>query len=201
LTIALALTPVVVAVAGPANIGTRETLPGHLWPGLAAVAGLLLMLTEPSLTSPLTDVLLVLAPLLTGCGAVLFCNGQKSEWSVPAALLGAGIALALAAGIQALLRPAELGTLGAASVLDAVTAVLSVLALRRLGATRWSAQFALIPLIVLVEGVALLHNGVFARMMIGLLLLASATVALLMPPSEELRFDLSASRPTPTGSD
>ena len=44
LTMALALTPVVIAVGEAATRHSSETLAGRLWPGLAAIAGLLLLL-------------------------------------------------------------------------------------------------------------------------------------------------------------
>ena len=74
---ALALTPVVIAVSEAATRHSRETLAGRLWPGLAAIAGLLLLLIQPSLSNPAVDLVLVLTPLLTGCGAVLFCSAHE----------------------------------------------------------------------------------------------------------------------------
>src|SRR6202000_1669413 len=68
LTMALALTPVVVAVCEAATRHSNETLAGRLWPGLAAIAGLLLLLIQPSLSNPGVDLVLALTPLLTGCG-------------------------------------------------------------------------------------------------------------------------------------
>ncbi len=71
LTIALALTPIIIAIASGA-LGTEssEGIAGRIWPSLAAVAGLLLVLVQPSLGDLRTDFLLLLAPLLTGLGAV-----------------------------------------------------------------------------------------------------------------------------------
>ena len=64
--IALALTPVVVALAGRV-----ESVAGRIWPGLASVAGLMLVLAQPSLGDVRSDVALCLMPVLTGCGAAL----------------------------------------------------------------------------------------------------------------------------------
>ena len=47
----------------------------------------------------------------------------------------------------------------------------------------------------------MLPSNIPARMIVGLLLLAFAAVALLIPPSEESRFDLRASQPDPAHSD
>jgi hypothetical protein len=90
---------------------------------------------------------------------------------------------------------------GLAAGFDALEALLALIALGRLSSTRWSAQFAIVPLLVLLEGVALMPSSIPARMIVGLLLLAFAAVALLIPPTEESRFDLRASQPDPARSD
>ena len=202
LTMALALTPVVVAVCEAATRNTSQTLAGRLWPGLATIAGLLLLLTQPSLSNPGEDLVLALTPLLTGCGAVLFCSARKSIWRLPAALLGACAVLGLGAAINLVAHTGGWpGIAGLAAGFDALEALLALIALGRLSATRWSAQFAIVPLLVLLEGVALMPSSIPARMIVGLLLLAFAAVALLIPPSEESRFDLRASQPDPARSD
>lgn len=203
LTMALALTPVVLAVAETAVRHTQTSLAGRLWPGLAAVAGLLLLLAQPSLSNPGMDILLALAPLLSGCGAVLFCSTRPTAWRIPAALLGGCAVLALGAAVNHLTHAGGGGTemQGLAAGLDAAEALLSLLTLSRISATRWSAQFALAPLLTLLEGIALMRSWIPARMIIGLLLLAAASIALLVPPPEEVSLDLGASRPTPTVSD
>jgi drug/metabolite transporter (DMT)-like permease len=194
LTMALALTPVVLAVAESAMRGDEGNLAGRLWPGLAAVAGLLLVLAEPSLASAWGDILLVLAPLMTGVGAVLFCTAEESVWRLPAALLGVAAVFALGAVVTMGGGHAWPELLGLATGLDALEAVLAVMALGRLGATRWSAQFALVPLVVLLEGLALMREWVPVRMIGGLLLLAVASAALLAPAAvgEEPRPEIGA---------
>ena len=203
ITMALALTPVVIAVYESAARHTSETLVGRLWPGLAAIAGLLLLLAQPSLSSPGEDLILALTPLLTGCGAVLFCSTRDSLWRLPAALLGASVALGLGAAINFATHVGGWPDMaGLAAGFDALEALLALIALGRISATRWSAQFAIVPLIVLLEGVVMAPESVPARMIVGLLLLAIAAVALLIPPSEEPpRFDLRASRPKPAHTD
>jgi hypothetical protein len=79
---------------------------------------------------------------------------------------------------------------GLAAGLDALEAFLAVLALGRLSAARWSAQFALVPLLVLLEGLAMLRTAVPARVITGLVLLGIASAALLLPPAEESQFEL-----------
>ena len=192
--IALALTPVVIAVMESALRNTSETLAGRLWPGLAAIAGLLLLLAKPRLSDPGEDILLVLTSLFTGGGAVLFCSSRDDAWRVPAALLGACVALALGAAANLATHTGGFYDMaGLATGFDALEALLSIVAISRLSATRWSAQFALVPLLVLLEGFAFMPVSVPARMIVGLLLLAAASIALLIPPAEEPRFELGAS--------
>jgi len=202
LTMALALTPVVIAVYESAARHTSDSLAGRLWPGLATIAGLLLLITQPSLANPVQDLFFALAPLLTGCGAVVFCSARASTWRLPAALLGASALLGVGVVINLATHVGGWPDMaGLAAGFDAVEALLALVALGRLSATRWSAQFAIVPLIVLLEGVLMVPASVPARMIVGLLLLAIAAVALLIPPSEESRFDLRTSRPNPAHSD
>ncbi len=202
LTMALALTPVVIAVCEAATRHSSETLAGRLWPGLAAIAGLLLLLVQPSLSNPGVDLVLALTPLLTGCGAVLFCSARASIWRLPAALLGACAALGIGAAINLATHIGGWPDMaGLAAGFDALQALLALIALGRISTTRWSAQFAIVPLLVLLEGVVLLPASIPARMLVGLFLLAIAAVALLIPPSEESRFDLRTSHPDPAHSD
>lgn len=202
LTIALALTPVVIAVAEAATHHTSEALAGRLWPGLATVAGLLLLVAQPSLANAGSDIVLALTPLLTGYGAVLFCHARPSVWRIPAALLGACAALAIGAGVSRSLHvPTWPDMAGLAAGYDAFEAFLALIALGRLSATRWSAQFAIVPLLVLLEGVALMPARVPGRMFAGLLLLAFAAIALLIPPAEDPHFRLGASAAQPSHPD
>ena len=57
--------------------------------------------------------------------------------------------------------------------------------LARMGAERWSAQFALLPLFILLEGMLILRPPLMLRPVIGLLLLAVAGIYLLLPQTEE----------------
>ena len=103
------------------------------------------------------DLVLALTPLLTGCGAVLFCSARASIWRLPAALLGACVALGLGAAINLATHVGGWPDMaGLAAGFDALEALLALIALGRLSATRWSAQFAIVPLLVLLEGVVLM---------------------------------------------
>ena len=181
LMMALALTPVVVALAG-----RMDEVAGRLWPGLAAVAGLMLVLAQPSLGDARSDVALCLAPVLSGCGAALLCSERaESVWRMPAALAGAALVFAMSWGVSAwqasaMARPSMLAT-----ACDGVLALLGLLVLARLGAVRWSAQFALLPLLVLAQGIMILRPPLTLRWGTGILLLTVGGVYLLLPQEEE----------------
>ena len=183
LTLSLALVPVVVAVARPAFRHTEGAeVAGRLWPGIAAVAGLLLIVPEPSFAGVRDDVLLVAAPLATGIGAAWFRTRHGAELPRAGAAFS-GATLVFLAGTY--FHPPSLWSVRAlapAALADAVLAGLSVTALLRLGGTRWSAQFELVPLAVLLEGLFLVGFKPDPRASVGLLLILLASVFLLLPP-------------------
>ena len=187
LAIALALTPVVVAVARPAFRQTHAPeLAGRLWPGLAAVAGLLLLLPEPSLAGTREVLVLISAPALTGIGAAwLRSTAGPGLWRAAAACAGAAIVLLLAAAMSRQIAAHNLASTLLASSLDGLLSWLSVLALLRLGATRWSAQFEIVPLLVLLEGLVSMPTAPDVRVVAGMLLIGVASVFLLLPPRPE----------------
>jgi|GEM_PF-3328584 len=191
LTMALALTPVVIAVAAAAlGTGVTDDAPGRIWPGIAAVGGLLLVLAEPSLSGVRNDLALVLAPLLTGFGAALLSERvAPSRWRATTALTGATAVLAMAL-LGSRLAGASVPHFSLlATACDGVIALLSIYALLGLGATRWSAQFTLLPLLVLLEGIPLVRPAINSRWVVGLGLLVLASVSLLAPPAEEAAAD------------
>jgi hypothetical protein len=191
LTIALALTPVIIAIASSA-LGTEssEGIAGRIWPGLAAVAGLLLVLVQPTLGDLRTDLALVLAPTLTGIGAVLFCVGQRVDppraaSRIPTSLLGASTLFVLAlAGSYFVAHTRPTVSLLAVAC-DGILALLGVLTLNQLGATRWSSQFTWVPLLVILEGIVLVRPQLTAHWFIGLILLIVAGVYLLVPQGND----------------
>ena len=182
LAMALALVPIVIAVAASA-FGHIETssLPGRLWPGIAAVTGLLLLLPEPSLADARNDLLLVFAPVMTGVGAAwIRARDGDIAWRCAAALMGAAVVF----GIAAIAHGS--GTVHVAAVgVDALMAGLVVLALLRVGAVRWSGQFALVPLAVILESLIYVPFLFSGRLLAGMGLLLVATVFLLLPPKPE----------------
>jgi drug/metabolite transporter (DMT)-like permease len=180
LMIALALTPVVVALAG-----RMDEVAGRLWPGLAAVAGLMLILVQPSLNDVRSDAALFLAPVLTGCGGVLLCSERaEGAWRMPTALAGAALVFAVSWGVSAWQAGVAVPPPLLATACDGVLALLGLLVLARLGAVRWSAQFALQPLLVLGQGILILRPPLTPRWVAGMLLLAVGGVYLLLPQGE-----------------
>lgn len=197
LTIALALTPVIIAIASSA-FGTEsaEGIAGRIWPSLAAVAGLLLVLVQPTLGDLRTDLALALAPTLTGIGAVLFCvDSPRAPSRIPTTLLGASTAFALALAASCLIAHTRPSLSLAAVACDGVLALLSILALNQLGATRWSSQFTWVPLLVILEGIVLVRPHLTSHWFIGLILLIIAGVYLLVPQADE---PASETSPVPT---
>ena len=77
-TLALSLVPVVAAVAFSALGSSGEgDLPARLWPGLAGLTGLLLLLPQPSLNNWRSDLALLCLPLIAGVGAAYAAMGRN----------------------------------------------------------------------------------------------------------------------------
>ncbi len=197
LTIALALSPIIIAIASSA-LGTESSdgIAGRIWPSLATLAGLLLVLVQPSIGDLRTDVLLLLAPLLTGIGAVLFCTDHSlSGARIPSALLGHCALFAIALATSRFLTGAHPTRSVLAIACDGLVALLGIATLARLGSTRWSAQFTWIPLLVILEGIVLVHPRLTAHWFTGLILLVVAGIYLLLPQQDEAAAERS---PVPT---
>ncbi|WP_263380182.1 hypothetical protein [Granulicella paludicola] len=187
LTMSLALTPVAVGIAAAAmGAGGLDGAAGRIWPGLAAVGGLLLLLVEPNLGNVRSNVALVLAPVMTGVGAALFClRGSATRWRPTTALLGGTLIFSLALTAESLATHTRPTVSLLAVSCDGLLALLSVYALQRVGATRWSAQFTLLPLLIALEGIVLTRPPMTLRGVVGLALLVLAGVYLLLPSSED----------------
>ncbi|MDQ2840444.1 MAG: hypothetical protein M3Y72_05280, partial [Acidobacteriota bacterium] len=171
LTIALAVTSIIIAVASSA-LGTEssEGIAGRIWPGLASIAGLLLVLVQPNLGDFRSAVALILAPTLTGIGAVLFCaDAPGAACRIPTTLLGASTLFALNLAGHYVLAPVppSLSLLAVAG--DGILALLVIFTLNQLGATRWSSQFTWVPLLVILEGIALVRPRLTTHWFLGLL--------------------------------
>ena len=200
LTIALALTPVIIAIASSA-FGTEssEGIAGRIWPGLASVAGLLLVLVQPALGDIRTDLALVLAPALTGIGAALFClRPTCTAPRISATLLGAFMLFAIALAGDYFIAHTRPSSSLLAVAGDGILALLGVLTLDHLGATRWSSQFTWIPLLVILEGITLVRAHLTAHWVIGLILLIIAGAYLLLPQMSPSASETSPSPTTPS---
>jgi drug/metabolite transporter (DMT)-like permease len=191
LTLALALVPIVAVIAQTA-IG--DTAPGSFaartWPALAAITGLLLMIPQPSFANPVTDATLLLAPIVTGIGAALFSTSRNHPQAaaLPSALSAASLLFALAWLVHFLLHHITAYLSPLAALLDAFTAILTLFALGRIGLNRWSAQFALIPLAIILQGFVLLRPTLDTYNIAGITLLLLGTVFLLLPQPTEKAF-------------
>ena len=188
LTIALALTPIVIAIALTAlEAKTSDGIAGRIWPGLAAVAGLLLVLAQPELGDARGDLALILAPALTGVGAALFCADADGCTTARAAsaLAGASVLFAVAGAETYLVAGLRPSASLLAVACDGVLALLGILSLAHLGATRWSSQFMWVPLLIVLEGIVVMRPQLSAHWVIGLALLALSSVYLLLPQGDE----------------
>jgi hypothetical protein len=184
---ALALTPVAVAIGLSALASAKsDGAAGRIWPGLAAVTGLLLILVQPNLGNLRSDVALILAPTLTGLGAALYDSRAKSPTgAIPTTLLGATALFAIAA-VASHVTTGHQPTLSLLAIAyEGILSILSILVLSRLGATRWSSQFTWLPLLILLEGIVMIRPPVTARWLTGLALLAVASIYLLLPRDDE----------------
>lgn len=197
-TLALALTPAVVAVAAAAY-GSGE-LAGSLWPGIAGLTGLLLLLPQPTLSSWRLDTALVAMPLISGISAafVTFGAGASPAGEINATQradrrIQGGLLLAAAIfGVIALpgLLVGESGVFHPiAAVADGLTFWLLLWTLEHLGAARWSAQVLLTPLVTILEGVVLLRPTLTVRSWLGLLLLLVGGIYLLSDRREDRERD------------
>ena len=188
---ALSLAPVVVALALAVRRRESGGVSGmELAPGLLALVGLLLILPVPSLNNPVVDAVLLAVPVLTGLGAVLVAAGlaelsERRDWARTAAAALAGAALGyLCLGVLA--RGHGEGVVSgwsrptlAATALDFAVLLLTLLVLRSLGARRYAAVFAAVPLLLLLEGAGLERVLPSWQQGGGLVLLLASAVLLL----------------------
>jgi drug/metabolite transporter (DMT)-like permease len=187
ITISLAIVPVVVAVSRPVFRPTEgAALAGRMWPGIVAITGMLLVLPQPMLGSWRAYCLLAAAPLVTGVGAAWFrsCGGGKawrSTIGLGAVTVVFGTKLVL--GGQAMWHTVPAGW--SAAAFDGALALLGAMSVLRLGATRWSAQFVLVPLAVMAFSLAAFLPRLDTRLLCGLGLMMLASVFLLLPPKTE----------------
>ncbi len=179
-TVAMALTPVVAAVGVSAYAATGEVA-GLLWPGLAGVAGLLLLLPFPDLSFWRTDLALASMPLIAGVGAsaaghrlsdiddVSLQNGHSTAWFAPALAVASAVFCCLS--LSAMRGGERLSVSFTGAAADGLTSWLTLMVLARLGAMRWSAQFLLAPSVTILEGIFVVRPALTMRSWMGIALL------------------------------
>lgn len=187
-TLALALVPVVIAVVGASLPGAEQgEMIGHLWPGLAGLAGLLLLLPEPSLGSARVWIGLATIPMLTGWGVAYFAGSQRTlhgvhdtgpSWAGSLSCLAAATVMAVIALRNSSFHTASHWPVQAAG-LDAAVAVSMLLLLGYESAYRFSALYLLVPLVTLIEGVVFLRPVLDLRSWVGFALLLVSGARLL----------------------
>lgn len=195
-TLAMVLTPCVIAVTVPAmGGGPEENISLRLWPGLAGVAGLLLLLPQPILSDWRLVIALMAMPVFAGVGASVAVQRLEVERSVgrmSAVRDGMVLSLPLAGSLYGVLALRHLGEGNGPffwflAALDGLLATLTLVALRRLGPMRWAAQFCLTPLITIIEGVFFLRPPLNGRLWLALALLAVSGVYLLFASERATR--------------
>jgi drug/metabolite transporter (DMT)-like permease len=188
LTLALALVPIVAAVTQNAlGNATPDSFAARTWPALAALTGLLLLVPQPSFANPIADATLLLAPLATGIGAALFSTSAspKNQLAFPTTLSATALLFSAAWLVQYLLHHTSAHLSPLAALLDAATALLTLLALSRIGLASWSAQFVLVPLAVILQGFVLLRPPIDPYNSAGIALLLLGCIFLLLPQPTE----------------
>jgi len=187
LTIALTLTPVVIGVT-ESVLGNDELSADHLWPGLTAAVALLLLLPAPSVSDPRSDAAMLLAPILTGIGCVLFRRSTVAAvWKAVSGFAGATLIFGLGTFLESLPQRTLPPISPAALAIDTLLFALAILALSRLTASQYAARYAVVPLLILLQGPLLLHSLVTWRSVACAVLLLAAAIALLRSsPSEKV---------------
>jgi hypothetical protein len=176
--VALCFVPVIAAVLTGIR-GERE----NLWPALLGLGGALLVFPLALPSSALAYVGLLATPLAVAaacvaCGQVR--RGVAAEWSAAALFAGGAIVLVvLRAVVVATSGEVSEAVSASAVAIDAVLAGLLVLAVMRLEAMRFVSSYFAIPMLAVVEGVAIFRSGLTFRLGCGVLLLAIGLVGLL----------------------
>ncbi len=194
--LALALVPVVVAVAVPAfRASGSSDLAARLWPGLAGVTGLLLLVPQPTFSDWRFGLALAGMPVVGGTCAA-FVSARSGSEARADGEAGDGFFSARALVVSAMCfgflivwvnrgqESPQFSWVG--SALDGMTFLCMLAVLERLGAVRWSAQFLLIPLLTLLEGVVFLRPFLTTRSWLAFALLGVSSAYLLVASPGDL---------------
>jgi hypothetical protein len=176
-TVALCFVPVMVTVL----MGVwRDGSAASLWPGLAGLGGALLIFPLALPSSVWGYVGLLMPPLAVSAACAALPRGSRrigGAWAAAALLVGGTLGLWAIEGA----RMASGGSAGAISAcavgLDGLEAALTVLAVLQRNELRYASRYFAVPLVSVLEGVALLRSGITIRLAAGLFLLAAGTAA------------------------
>ncbi len=150
LLIALALAPVVISLVLNARGGNTGIAVSDVAPGILAAAGLLLILPQPSFDSWKIDLALVGLPVLGGLGAVLVAPQTPVRMPLHRGAMASVGATVLFTTY--LIKPPRLHPTLVATALDLLVLLLALVSILGLGARRFGAQFAAVPLLFLLQG-------------------------------------------------
>ncbi len=184
--IAMTLTPVVLSIASAwFETSSAADAGGRIWPGLLGLTGLLMLFAQPVLTDAGADCAYVLAPLLTGIGAALFGSSKVDAGGRRGLALGGGVAsLSVISAISVVHSGSLAGFTALSAAIDGLLAAATIVALDQLGPERWSAQYVLVPLLIVVQGMIYARSYMSGQALAGLGLLVVAAGALLLRPSD-----------------
>jgi hypothetical protein len=176
--VALCFVPVMVTVLrGIRSDGAAVSL----WPGLAGLAGALLLfpLALPSSVWGYLGLLLPPLAVSVACAALPRLSREMSgAWAAAVLFLG-GAAGPWAVEGARLAIPGSAGTISPWAVaLDGAEAALAVLAVLQVDEVRYASRYFAVPLLTVLEGAALLRSGLTVRFGFGLALLAVGSAAL-----------------------
>jgi hypothetical protein len=156
--------------------------PLEFWPGLAGLGGAALIFPVTLRIGVAAYVGLLVPPFAVavacvGCRRV--ARGIATEWAVALLFIGgeAGLAvLEFARKVSGGDTSQSFSPLAVA--LDLFIAGLVVVLVLQMDVRRYVSQYFIVPVLTVLEGLALLHGGVTIRLVAGLVLLAAGSVAL-----------------------
>ncbi len=188
--LAIALTPIIVAICMGALGASGLDLPARLWPGLTGLTALLLLLPQPEM-NPRLLLALCTIPLSAGMASAFLDRSlvQDDEMRTDprSQRSWVGIALLGAAGVYSIFalqgrHEVSVPFSWLSATVDGLAAFLSLQALATLGVMRWCAQFFLIPLLTMIEGVVFLKPLLDVRSWLAFVLLGVSSAYLLWSP-------------------
>jgi hypothetical protein len=177
-TVALCFVPVIVAVMSE---GPLEN--ARLWPGLAGLAGALLIFPL-TLRMGVAAYVGLLVPAFAVAAACAACRrlarAVAMEWAIALLFVGGAVGLAMmecARRISGGATGHAFSTLAVA--VDLFFAGLVVVLVLQMDVRRYVSQYFIVPLLTVLEGIVLLHPTVTLRLCAGMFLMGLGAFALL----------------------